>query len=206
METHATSHEQQRWSITRAPGLFLLTWVTRTCPSFVITILALSRTTDSGFLICWICRLNSSGQGISGPLWDPKVQCRLNTNPATGCVLSQMNPVHIFPCYFLKIHFNIILPAPRNTKVFQLVSSLHFLWIQFCKHFSADMRATCLAHLTLHELIFLSMESSPASCHFISPTSRCSPQRPVLKGAGVRQSVVCPTTDWTTGRSRFDPR
>jgi hypothetical protein len=29
----------------------------------------------------------------------------------TGAILSQMSPVHTFPTYFRKIHFNIILSS-----------------------------------------------------------------------------------------------
>jgi hypothetical protein len=30
-------------------------------------------------------------------------------------VLSQVNPVHTFPCYFAKIHSNIFLSMPRSS-------------------------------------------------------------------------------------------
>jgi len=60
-------------------------------------------------------RINSSSpsQEIPRILWSPKFQYHIHKNPSLLLILSQTNPIHV-QCYFLRIHFNIILPCtPR---------------------------------------------------------------------------------------------
>jgi len=52
-------------------------------------------------------------------LWDPHARHLAHNNPPLVPILSQINPVHVLPPYFLKIHFNII---HKSTPVFQVVS------------------------------------------------------------------------------------
>jgi hypothetical protein len=50
------------------------------------------------------------------------------------CEESQMIPVHTFPPYFHKIHFNIIF---SSLYVLQVVSFLQVSQLQYCVHFSS---------------------------------------------------------------------
>jgi hypothetical protein len=54
---------------------------------------------------------HSSSQEIPHLLWNPKVHYRVHNSPTLVPNLSQLHPVHIFPPYFPKIHFNIIIPT-----------------------------------------------------------------------------------------------
>jgi len=60
-----------------------------------------SREADSHSASIWIPRL----------LCNPKVHCRFHKSPPLPSILSPMNPVHTFPPFLSKIHFNIILPS-----------------------------------------------------------------------------------------------
>jgi hypothetical protein len=60
--------------------------------------------------------VRSAGQ-IPRLLWNQKVHWFVHNSPSMAPVLSQINPVHILHLYFLKAHFNIILPStPRSSE------------------------------------------------------------------------------------------
>ena len=73
----------------------------------------------------WKVNYSSASQGIPHILWNPKFQYCIHNNPTLVHVLSQINAINALPSYFLKIHFNIILPPmPRSSKL-----SLYFMFL-----------------------------------------------------------------------------
>ena len=58
---------------------------------------------------------SSTSQEIPRILLSPKVSLQHSQDPFTYPILSQINPVHISPTHFLKIHFNIILPPKTGS-------------------------------------------------------------------------------------------
>ena len=62
-------------------------------------------------------RSSSASQEIPHGLWKPKLYYRIHKRPPTFPIVRQINPVHVSPSNFLKIHFNIIFPStPESFK------------------------------------------------------------------------------------------
>jgi hypothetical protein len=51
----------------------------------------------------------SAGQEISHILWDMKVHEYIHKTQPLPSIMSQINPIHILPLYFIKVHINITL-------------------------------------------------------------------------------------------------
>jgi len=51
----------------------------------------------------WESGIRSAGQKVPHPLWNPKVQYRVQHSPLLDSVLSQMNTLHILTQYLRSI-------------------------------------------------------------------------------------------------------
>jgi hypothetical protein len=83
-------------------------------------------------------------------LWNPKVQCHVRKSPPWYPILSQMNPVHKFSCYF----FNIILRVFFHLRP-GLTSGLFPSGFPIKILYALLMRATYPTHRILLDLLTL---------------------------------------------------
>jgi len=68
----------------------------------------------------WEADSHSTSQEFPRFLRNPKVHYRLHNSSPLVPILNQMQPVHIFPPYFPKIHSNIILPSMTRSSEWPL--------------------------------------------------------------------------------------
>jgi hypothetical protein len=95
----------------------------------------------------WVANSHSASQEITRTLWNPKIHYRIQNKLPLIPVLSQMNPVHNFPPYFPKIHYNITIPyTPRSS---------YWSHNQNIVCISSPLSATCPAYPILLDLITL---------------------------------------------------
>jgi hypothetical protein len=77
-------------------------------------------------------------------------------------ILNQINPIHTCPLYLSKIHFSIILSPTSRFSHWHHTFWLSYknpIWIQLF-----PMRATCLVHLSLIDLILIILGEESKLC------------------------------------------
>jgi hypothetical protein len=146
----------------------------------------------------WEDALCATTQEFLNIFWNPMVHYLVHKRSPLVPILSHINPVNTTPSYFYKINFNIILPPTCRSS-----SSLLTSWfpVRTLFAFVFPMRATCLAHLILFDLIILSDEE----CQLWS-FSLCQwfiEQKRIVEGAVVVYLKVLPCRRRETMRSRF---
>jgi hypothetical protein len=89
---------------------------------------------------------NSGSQLTPRLLCNQGDHCRVDNSPLLVSMLSHTNIVQIQTPYFLKIHFNIILPSTNGSSYESLLFRLSEKKYAYVIY---PMRATCLVHLIL---------------------------------------------------------
>jgi hypothetical protein len=103
-----------------------------------------------GRLHSWEADSSSSDQEISHTLWVTKVYYFVHKTAALVPILSQINLFHASPLYFLKVHFNIILPSTPRPAEWPLC--FRFPHRNPVCTSPLPIRATCLVHATVLDL------------------------------------------------------
>jgi hypothetical protein len=71
----------------------------------------------------WEANSSSASQKIPHILWNPNAHYRIHNSPPPVPNLSQINPVCATTSYFLKIHFNIIIPSTTGSSKWDPVTT-----------------------------------------------------------------------------------
>jgi hypothetical protein len=99
----------------------------------------------------WEANSFSASQEISHILWNPEVHYCIHNSLPPVPILSQLNPVHVPPSHFFKIHLNIIPPSMPGSAKWS--PSLRSPYQNPVCTALFPIRATCPAHLILLDLI-----------------------------------------------------
>ena len=87
-------------------------------------------------------------------LWYPTVRYCFHDSLPLVCTLSQMNPVHAIPFYFLMMHFNTKLPSmPMSSKWSPSFRLRHHNSIHIWRHHPRATRPTRLILISLVNLM-----------------------------------------------------
>jgi len=141
--------------------------------------------------LIWEADSHSASREILRVLWNMRVHYRVHKSPPLAPILTQTDPVHTFPNYFPKIHFNIMLQStPRSSKWFLpfMISHHDFLWISHLSHACYMLRHSHFLWLDFTYNIWWSvqvmklhiMQSSPDSHYILHLRSKHSLQHSVL--------------------------
>jgi hypothetical protein len=99
----------------------------------------------------FLSNISSASQEVTRILCNPNVHYRVHKNPTLVPILSQINPIHTFPSYFLKNYFNIVLKPPRGFPQDLFPSSLNTK--AMCVFLFSLMRAIFPVHPVYHDLM-----------------------------------------------------
>ena len=140
----------------------------------------------------WETNRSAAAQEIPRILWNPNVYYRFHKCPPRDPILSHINPVHVPPSYFLKIHLNIMLSSMRGSPKWSL--SLRFLHQN--PAFTTPLPHTCYMHRPSHSsrldhpnniwwgvqiIKLLVIKCVPFPCYLVPLRPKYSPQHPILK-------------------------
>ena len=92
----------------------------------------------------------SARQEIPHILWNPEVHYRIHKCPSPIPVLGQINPVLPLPSHVLKVQLNVSPPSTPGSS--QVVPPSGLPTITLYTPLFSNIRATCLAHLSLLDL------------------------------------------------------
>jgi hypothetical protein len=142
----------------------------------------------------WEADICSTKWEIPSIHWKPKVHYRVHKNPALVSIKNKMAPVHTLPFWLFKIHFIILLSAPRTS---DWSCAFRYSYQNFICSSIPSMWVTCPVHLVrlqwywwrvqLMKLLIIHFVS--AWCHFLSLRSKRFSQHPVLEDS---QSIFVP--------------
>ena len=113
----------------------------------------------------WVVNNSSASPDIRRILWNPKVHYHLNNSPPYVPILSKTNPVHTFPLYFFKIHFNIIYPSAPTSLGFPIKYDVAFSLFPVKFHIPQPSHSRWFVGSKIMK--FLMMQFSPPYCYFL---------------------------------------
>jgi hypothetical protein len=99
----------------------------------------------------WEAYSHSASQEISHISWIQNIRYHVHKTSPLVPILSQTNPVHIFPPCFYKIHFNTNLPSMSTSPKWFYPS--YFLTKLLYVFIICPMHAKCPAHLTVLDVL-----------------------------------------------------